>query len=102
MGRLAQSPVRPSWPQVLMSSLYPYRRDLEKMASTCSMVRHLIGLSLLTKTARASTELRSPTGLYPNFFSKVSISVPFMGRDMGPSWAVPEISAGGARGEPLP
>ena len=41
-------------------------------------------------------------GLYPYFFSNWSISVPFISRDMGPSWAVPEIRAGGAVDEPLP
>src|SRR5262245_4329804 len=102
MGRLAQSPVRPSWPHVVMSSLAPWRRDLEKTASAWAMDRHLIGLSLLTKIASASTDVRSCVGLYPYFFSNWSISVPFIARDMGPSCAVPEINAGGAVDEPFP
>src|SRR3989304_6342884 len=102
MGRDAHSPVRPSCPQVLMSSLWPCRRDLENTASTWAIVMHLMGLSLFTKTARASTEVRIGVGLYPYFFSKPSTSVPFISRDMGPSWAVPEMSAGGAVEEPLP
>src|SRR4030067_1942909 len=102
MGFDAHSPVRPSCPQVLMSSLCPYRRDLENTASTWESVRHLMGLSLFTKTARASTAVRIGAGLFPYLFSQPSTSVPFLSRDMGPSWAVPEMSAGGAVEEPLP
>jgi hypothetical protein len=46
-----------------MSSLPPCRRDFEKMASTWAMLRHLMGLSLLTNTASASTEVRIGVGL---------------------------------------
>jgi hypothetical protein len=46
-----------------MSSLPPCRRDLEKMASTWLNDRHVTGLSLLTNTARASTEVRMGVGL---------------------------------------
>ena len=41
-------------------------------------------------------------GLYLNFLSKESISVFFIVRDIGPSWAVPSIKAGGAVLDPLP
>jgi hypothetical protein len=85
-----------------MSSLAPRRRDFEKTASTWLRLRHLIGLSLFTKTASASTEVRSAVGLWPYFFSNASISVPFISRDIGPSWAVPLIRAGGAVDDPLP
>ena len=37
--------------------------DFEKIASACASVRHLIGLSLLTKTASASTDVRIGVGL---------------------------------------
>ena len=40
--------------------------------------------------------------LYHYFDSKESISSPFIGRDIGPSCAVPCSSAGGAVLEPLP
>src|SRR6266508_6130265 len=102
MGLLAHSPVRPSWPQVVMSSFAPRRRDFENAASTWVRLMHLIGLSLLTNTASASTDVRSPVGLYPYFFSNWSISLPFISRDIGPSWAVLQMSAGGAVEEPLP
>ncbi len=46
-----------------MSSFPPWRRDFEKMASTWGTLRHLIGLSLFTKTASASTEVRMGVGL---------------------------------------
>jgi hypothetical protein len=46
-----------------MSSLPPWRRDFENTASTWGMVMHLMGLSLLTKTASASTEVRICVGL---------------------------------------
>ncbi len=46
-----------------MSSFPPWRRDFEKMASTCAMVRHLMGLSLFTNTPSASTEVRIWVGL---------------------------------------
>src|SRR4030095_11642961 len=100
MGVLAHSPGSPSCPHVVMSSLEPARRDLENNASTWLMLRHLMGLCLLTNNARASTELRIAVGFEPNFFSNWSISVPFISRDMGPSWAVPAMSAGGAVEEP--
>ena len=61
-----------------------------------------MGLSLFTNTASASTDVRTASGLWPYFFSNWSISVPFIARDMGPSCAVPAISAGGAVDEPLP
>ena len=41
-------------------------------------------------------------GLYPNCFSKASISASFIGRLIGPNCAVPAVSAGGAVPEPLP
>src|SRR5262245_18152006 len=59
IGLLAHSPVNPSWPHVLMSSLPPVRRDFEKIASTWVRVSDLIGLSLLTNTAKASTDVRT-------------------------------------------
>ena len=62
-GLFAHSPVSPSCPHVVTSSLPPARRDFEKSASTWLMLRHLIGLSLLTNTARASTDVRIGVGL---------------------------------------
>src|ERR671919_1183808 len=63
MGLLAHSPVRPSWPHRVRSSLAPRRRDFENTASTWLRLMHLIGLSLFTNTARASTEVRRGVGL---------------------------------------
>ncbi len=63
IGRDAHSPVSPSWPQVRMSSLEPWRRDFEKIASAWAIVRHLMGLSLFTNTASASTDVRIGVGL---------------------------------------
>ncbi|MNF84507.1 hypothetical protein D3C84_668750 [compost metagenome] len=63
IGWLARSPVRPSSPQLLMLLVPPHRRLAEKIASTCCMVRPLIGLSLCTKIARASTATGTAVGL---------------------------------------
>src|SRR5688572_31028356 len=63
IGLFAHSPVRPSCPQVVMSSLAPRRRDFENTASTWARLMHFSGLSLFTNTASASTEVRSPIGL---------------------------------------
>src|SRR5258706_581045 len=101
MGLSVHSPVRPSWPH-LPISVPLRRRDFEKIASACASVSDLIGLSLLTKIASASTDVRITRGLYPNFFSKASDSVSFGGRDIGPIWAVPAMRAGMAVPEPLP
>src|SRR3954471_23262354 len=72
------------------------------MPSICCMVRHLIGLSLLTHTPMPSTATRKAVGLDPYFFSKASISPACIVRLIGPSCEVPWISAGGAVEEPLP
>src|SRR6185369_15996507 len=101
IGILASLPVTPSCPQVVTSAP-PRLWVLEKMASTLSRERLLIGLSLLTNTARESSATPILVGLKPCFFSNSSISELFISRDMGPSWAVPAIRAGGAVLEPLP
>ncbi|MNU11313.1 hypothetical protein D3C72_2590640 [compost metagenome] len=59
----AHSPVMPRSPQVVMSLAPPHRRVLEKIASTCSIDRLLIGLSLCTNTARASMATGTAVGL---------------------------------------
>ncbi len=43
-----------------------------------------------------------PVGGKPYLASNLSISSFFIFRDIGPSWAVPSISAGGAVEDPLP
>ena len=45
---------------------------------------------------------RTGLGGKPYLASNAWISVPRIGRDMGPNWAVPSISAGGAVPEPAP
>src|ERR1039457_5984255 len=98
---LACLPVTPSCPHVVISAT-PRLRVFEKMASTSSSDRLLIGLSLFPYTARESSATPILVGLKPYFFSNCSISVDFISRDMGPNWAVPAIRAGGAVLEPLP
>ena len=49
-----------------------------------------------------SSAVRIPVGGNPYFASNLSISSFFILRDIGPSCAVPSISAGGAVEEPLP
>ena len=63
MGAVAQVPVRPTSPQIVTSVAAPHLRFLEKRASTCSMFRPAIGLSLLTNTASESSEVRTGVGL---------------------------------------
>jgi hypothetical protein len=46
--------------------------------------------------------VRRRVGLKPYFFSIASSSSAFMSRDIGPSCAVPSMSAGGRVLEPLP
>ena len=41
-------------------------------------------------------------GLWPNLPAKAAISLDFISRLIGPSWAAPEVIAGGAVPEPLP
>jgi hypothetical protein len=48
MSRLAHSPVMPSWPHLVMSAAPPHLRPTDIAASISSMLRPLIGLSLLT------------------------------------------------------
>ena len=72
------------------------------MASTWARLSPGTGLSLLTKTATASREVRRGVGSYPNFASNLSTTVGFMARDNGPNWAVPSIRAGRAVLLPLP
>jgi hypothetical protein len=51
IGRLAHSPVRPTWPQVVIAASAPPARVDEKIASTCCRLRHSIGLSLVHEHA---------------------------------------------------
>src|SRR6516165_4147758 len=102
MGLSAHSPVSPASLQVAIDLRSPRLRAFEKMASTSSSDRDLMGLSLFTKTPSASTAVLIWVGLYPHLDSKLSSSVGFMGRDMGPNCAVPCVRAGGAVPDPLP
>ena len=85
-----------------MSLAAPLLRVFEKIASTCEIVRLLIGLSLWTNTASMSSAVLISVGLYAYFFSKSSSSWSFIGRLIGPKFAVPATSAVGAVPEPLP
>ena len=100
-GIVAQSPSNPTCPQVVMSG-EPRLRVLEKMPSAWASVNPRMGLSLWTYTARQSRATLIRVGLKPCFCSKASSSSGFMVRDIGPSWAVPAVKAGGAVAEPFP